>query len=73
VLANISGNVLAMYGQELLRCLAPDGALVGSGYMVERERELARALESDGARIIETKIAADWVAVVAKSADARPA
>jgi ribosomal protein L11 methyltransferase len=73
VLANISGNVLVMFGQEILRCLAPDGTFLGSGYMVERERELAKALESDGARIIETKIAAEWVAVVVKLTDLRPA
>jgi ribosomal protein L11 methyltransferase len=68
VLANISGNVLVMFGREMTACLAPGGTFVGSGYMVERERELAQALESDGARIIETRTAADWVAVVATPA-----
>lgn len=65
VLANISGNVLTMFGEEMLRCVVPGGLFVGSGYMVERRSELAQALESDGARIIDTVVAADWVAVVA--------
>ena len=69
VLANISGNVLTMFGEEMLGCVAPGGLFVGSGYMVERRSELAQALERDGARIIDTVIAADWVAVLATRAD----
>jgi ribosomal protein L11 methyltransferase len=70
VMANISGNVLAMFGEGLLKCVVPGGLFVGSGYMAERRQELADALERDGARIIDTVIAADWVAVVATPAAA---
>lgn len=71
VVANISGTVLAMYGEELLKCVAPGGLLMGSGYMTERRQELADALERDGARIIDTVIAADWVAVAATPSSPR--
>lgn len=70
VLANISGNVLVMFGREMLKCVAPCGLFVGSGYMTGRQAELADALRRDGARIIETMVAADWVAVVATVAGA---
>ncbi|MBI2965020.1 MAG: 50S ribosomal protein L11 methyltransferase, partial [Chloroflexi bacterium] len=50
VLANISGNVLAMFGEEMLKCVVPRGLFVGSGYMVERKQELADVLERDGSR-----------------------
>jgi ribosomal protein L11 methyltransferase len=72
VLANISGNVLDMFGKAMLACVAPGGLFIGSGYMVERQDELAAALARDGARIVETMVAADWVAVIATPAGTRP-
>lgn len=65
VVANISGNVLTLLGAELLRCVKPGGVLIGSGYMTDRRDELQAVLVADGARILETRIAADWVAVIA--------
>lgn len=65
VVANISGNVLTLLSGELLKCLTTDGVLIGSGYMVSRRAELEAVLLSDGARILETRIAADWVTVIA--------
>jgi len=72
VLANISARVLIEQAADMVACLAPDGRLVGSGYMVDRREDVRRAFEAAGGRIRETVVIGDWVTVVAgRSRDRR--
>jgi ribosomal protein L11 methyltransferase len=64
VLANISARVLIEQAFDIVRCLAPEGRLLGSGYTLDRAEDVRRAFEAAGARIRETMVIGDWVTVV---------
>jgi ribosomal protein L11 methyltransferase len=65
VLANLSARVLMEQAVPILQCLRPGGTFIASGYTVERRDEVHGSLKGAGAKIRETVVLSDWVAVVA--------
>ncbi|MBI4219457.1 MAG: 50S ribosomal protein L11 methyltransferase [Chloroflexi bacterium] len=66
VLANISARILIEQAVPMLECLNDRGRFIGSGYMVERQEEVHRALRDAGADTGEAIVRSDWVTVVAR-------
>lgn len=66
VFANISSKVLIEMADELLAPVAPDGALIGSGFIVDRRADVEQAFTARGAAISDTAVSGDWVAIVVR-------
>ncbi len=66
VLANIIASVIAELAPELHAATAPDGVLVVSGIIEEREGMVVEALKAAGLRIEETMAEGDWRAMVCR-------
>lgn len=64
IAANIIAHVLCAIAQELAAALEPDGILITSGIILEREDEVAVALAAAGLRQRERHRDGDWVALV---------
>ena len=67
VLANISSKVVIELAPELSACLSPEGALICSGFMQERQSEVEEALAMSGLAIDEITVGGEWVAAVARA------
>jgi ribosomal protein L11 methyltransferase len=67
VLANISSKVVIELAPELSACLAPQGALICSGFMQERQPEVEEALAMSDLAIDEIAVGGEWVAAVARA------
>ena len=66
VLANIIASVIAELAPAMCAATAPDGLLVASGIIQERESLVVEALEAAGMRIEETVADGDWRAMVCR-------
>jgi ribosomal protein L11 methyltransferase len=66
VLANIIARVLAELAEELAAVLAPDGRLLASGIIVQREADVLEAFSAAGLAIERRLQAGDWVTLVAE-------
>ncbi|NJP06924.1 MAG: 50S ribosomal protein L11 methyltransferase [Chloroflexaceae bacterium] len=64
ILANIIANVLMSLADGLTQALAPNGTLISSGIIDERETEVALALATTGLHLHARQRDADWVALV---------
>ncbi len=64
IVANIIARVLAALAHDMVACLKPDGILIASGIIAEREREVAEAFAAAGLAPLERKQEGDWVALV---------
>jgi ribosomal protein L11 methyltransferase len=60
VVANIIARVIVELAPDLVDALAPEGRLIVSGVIEEREREVRDALEAAGARIEHVCAIGDW-------------
>ena len=66
VLANIIARVIADLSPDLAAVTAPEGVLVVSGIIQERETMVVEALEAAGMMIQETMAEGDWRAMVCR-------
>jgi ribosomal protein L11 methyltransferase len=64
IVANVIARVLAALAHDMAAILKPDGILIASGIIAEREREVAEAFASAGLAPLERKQEGDWVALV---------
>ncbi len=65
VLANLIASLLVELAPRLRDELVPGGTIVASGIFVDREGEVARALESAGLSVAGRRAEGDWVALEA--------
>ncbi len=70
VLANIIARVIVDLAAELAGALEPDGVLVASGIIDEREEEVAAALLAAGLSV-ETRRRGDWRAMICRPGESR--
>ncbi len=70
VLANIIARVIVDLASELASSLEPDGVLVASGIIDEREEEVAGALRAVGLSV-ETRRRGDWRAMICRLGERR--
>jgi ribosomal protein L11 methyltransferase len=70
VVANIVARAIIDLAKPLVRALKPDGTLIVSGVIGEREREVADALAAAGARVVEARAMGDWRCLIAVRGDA---
>jgi ribosomal protein L11 methyltransferase len=68
VLANIIARVLAELTQELAAVLAPNGRLLASGIIVDREPDVLAAFAAEGLEVERRVQAGDWVTLIVQSA-----
>ncbi|MGI5835802.1 MAG: 50S ribosomal protein L11 methyltransferase [Chloroflexota bacterium] len=66
VLANIIASVIVSLAQGLYDVLDPQGTLIASGIIAEREEEVREALTRVGLRVEETMAEGDWRAMVCR-------
>lgn len=66
ILANILAHVHVVLGNDYVAALKPDGVLVTSGIINDREASVVEAFEHAGLVQIERKVEGDWVALVHK-------
>ena len=66
ILANIWAHVHVVLGNDDVAALKPDGVLVTSGIINDREASVVEAFEHAGLVQIERKVEGDWVALVHK-------
>lgn len=66
VLANIIASVIVHLAQGLHDALAPEGRLVASGIIADRELEVRDALEATGLDVEEVVTEGDWRAMVCR-------
>ena len=71
VVANIVAGAIIDMAQQLVDALAPDGVLIASGIIGERERQTRDALEGAGARVESVGAMADWRCMEARRSAAR--
>jgi ribosomal protein L11 methyltransferase len=64
IVANIIARVLAALAADLAGSLAPDGVLIASGIIAEREDEVVNAFAAAGLAPVERRQEGDWVALV---------
>jgi ribosomal protein L11 methyltransferase len=64
IVANIITRVLAELAPDFVDALAPDGILISSGIIAEREDEVTLAYASAGLDRIERRRQGDWIALV---------
>ena len=67
VLANISSKVVIELAPALSACLAPESALICSGFMEDRQADVEEALARAGLAIDEIAVGGEWVAAVARA------
>ncbi|MEA2536513.1 MAG: ribosomal protein methyltransferase [Chloroflexota bacterium] len=65
VLANLIASVLVALAEDLAAELRPTGRLLASGIFVDREAEVAAALEGAGLHVVGRSSEGDWVALEA--------
>jgi ribosomal protein L11 methyltransferase len=65
VLANLIASVLVALAEDLAAELRPTGRLLASGIFVDRETEVAAALEGAGLHVVGRSSEGDWVALEA--------
>lgn len=65
VLANLIASVLLTLAGDLAAELRPSGRLLASGIFVDREAEVAAALEKAGLDVVDRSVEGDWVALEA--------
>ena len=65
VLANLIASVLVALAGDLAAELRPSGRLLASGIFVDREAEVAAALEDAGLDVADRSVEGDWVALEA--------
>lgn len=70
VVANIIASVLCDLASEMAQALAPEGWLVSSGILREREEEVNAAYASVGLHRCERQVEGDWVALLHRHAAA---
>ncbi len=66
VVANIVAGAIIEMAQPLVDALAPDGLLIASGIIGEREQQTREALERSGARIDSSRAMGDWRCIEAR-------
>jgi ribosomal protein L11 methyltransferase len=64
IVANIIARVLAALAVDMAGALAPDGTLIASGIIAEREAEVVEAFAAAGLTPVERRQEGDWVALV---------
>lgn len=72
VVANIIADVLIALAHHLAAALSPDGLLISSGIIHEREEEVALMLAAAGLHLRERHREGDWVALVHSRAAPTP-
>ncbi|HKY94694.1 MAG TPA: 50S ribosomal protein L11 methyltransferase [Kiloniellales bacterium] len=60
ILANILAEPLVQLAPELVEHLAPGGLAILSGLLSKQSREVLRAYEAEGLRLVETRTHGDW-------------
>ncbi len=60
--ANIISDIIIRFAGSLIRHVRPEGYLICSGVVQQREAEVREALENAGCRIIRTEHRGEWVA-----------
>lgn len=65
VVANLIASVLVALAGDLAAELTPSGRLLASGIFVDREAEVAAALEKAGLDVVDRSVEGDWVALEA--------
>ena len=65
--ANISAKIVIELAAEILRAVRPNGTVIASGILLERQTEVEEALASAGAVIRHTRVDGDWIALVASA------
>ena len=68
IVANIIATVLVALAEDLAAALAPDGLLISSGIIAEREDEVALAYAAAGLERVARRQESDWVALVHRRA-----
>ncbi len=64
IAANLIAGTLVILAQDLARALQPEGILISSGIILERENEVVQALTTAGLDITERYQEGEWVALV---------
>ncbi len=64
IAANLIARALVVLAQDLALALKPDGILISSGIILERENEVVQALTTAGLDITERYQEGEWVALV---------
>lgn len=72
VLANILANVHVVLGADYVAALKPDGLLLTSGIINDREADVEAAFAAAGLTRVERKVQGDWVALLHKKQPAFP-
>jgi ribosomal protein L11 methyltransferase len=72
-LANISAAIIIKLAHELLRTLKPDGALVASGVLHDRRKDIEQAMERAGGQMASVTQSGEWLAFEVRLAAALPA
>ncbi|HEY8477477.1 MAG TPA: 50S ribosomal protein L11 methyltransferase [Chloroflexota bacterium] len=61
VVANLTATIIAQTSPALAALLAPEGRLIASGIVFEREDDARRALGRAGLAVVERHVEGDWV------------
>lgn len=64
IAANLIASTLVILAQDLALALKPDGILISSGIILEREDEVVQALTAAGLDVTERRQEGEWVALV---------
>lgn len=66
VVANILAEIILRFTYELPRVLVPNGILIASGIIEEKEQEVVESLTKNGLEVLEIVHQEGWVAIAAK-------
>jgi len=69
IIANIIARVIAQLAPSLRAALAPDGRLIASGIIREREGEVVEALAAAGLIVVQRLAQDEWVALLLRADD----
>ncbi len=64
IAANLIAGTLVILAQDLARALQPEGILISSGIILEREDEVIQAMNAAGLDVTERRQEGEWVALV---------
>jgi ribosomal protein L11 methyltransferase len=71
IAANLIARVLVVLADSLKAALAPDGILISSGIIDQREPEVVAAFEAAGLQQLERHVEGEWVALIHTHTDNR--
>lgn len=71
IVANIIASVLIDFATDFAALLAPNGTLISSGIIQDREDEVALAYAAAGLHLRERHREGEWIALVHAASDGR--